>query len=127
VRAQANVTKVIFGFCTSGNHTWCRGAISRPGSVPPLLCACPHHDGQEVVALPADPRLDRQVVPGKRDTRLLDAWGETLRKNGTLEVDVPDDKKSQVSMRERMYTAARRQSLKVSVRVRDGKMVVTVR
>lgn len=78
--------------------------------------------------MPEPPAHQRPTVQsGKRNTRLLDQWGELLRKNGSVTVEAPDDPKAVTSIRERLYTAAKRQCLKVSVRVKDGSIVATVK
>lgn len=102
-------------------HAHCRGAAARPGGAEPLLCACLCHVGKEVVPPPAE--VQREVVTGKRDSKLLNQWATTLHQAGRLEVEVPADEKVRTSMMGRMRTAGRRAGLKVKIREKDGLLV----
>lgn len=72
-------------------------------------------------------RVHELLEGGSRSTELLRLLEAELADRGELELRAPRDKKMATSLRERVYTAARRRGIKVSVSVKDGRMRAVVR
>lgn len=89
-----------------------------------MRCACRCHEGQTLEVSELADAVER-VQTGKKNSRLLDEWGARLRAEGELRVRAPEDPKVLASARQRLYTAAKRQALRVSVRVCNGQLVAT--
>lgn len=101
-------------------HRRCAGAWQ--GKTVVVRCTCSCHTGDEVPVTPASRVVERAkaVRPGKRSKAFLEELAERLRKDGELEFPAPDDEKANKSLRERIYSAARRSGMKVRVTNRDG-------
>lgn len=110
-------------------HGKCHGALERPNGKL-WLCECPCHKGQEVKppsrTATIEARAGRALQrSGKRDADLLTRIADTLHGQGYIEFDAPEDPKQNKSLRERIYTAARKSGMKVKVKndlAVDGKI-----
>lgn len=117
-------------------HGKCPAATERPPGNLPWRCPCPCHDHTTIIPRSRHAATQERAVKvvtehrsGKRDGKLLDAIYSTLRERGEIEFDAPSDPKQNKSLRERIYTAARKNGMKVKV-VNDleaGKIRATVK
>jgi hypothetical protein len=101
-------------------HGRCAGAWA--GKEKTVRCTCSCHSGEEAPVTHAT-RLETvvtAVAPGKRSSKLLVELAERLRVDGELEFPAPEDEKENKSLRERIYSAARRSGMKVKVTNKDG-------
>jgi hypothetical protein len=102
-------------------HERCAGAWSTSKGGYRCHCSCHTGDEQPVDIAAATVQAKVQAVtPGKRSKALLEEIAERLRKDGELEFPAPDDEKENKSLRERIYSAARRTGMKVRVTNKDG-------
>lgn len=101
-------------------HARCAGAWE--GKTGVLRCTCVCHTGEEQPVARQDIVQQRAqtVATGKRSSKLLDEIAERLRADGELEFKAPEDPKENKSLRERIYTAARRKGMRVKVTNKDG-------
>lgn len=107
-------------------HARCPAATARPGGGV-WRCQCDCHTGDEMPAPRTEIVVERakRISTGKRNKALLEEIAERLIKDGHLELPAPEDPKECKSLRERVYTAARRKGMKVRVLVRDGQIRAT--
>lgn len=101
-------------------HERCAGAWESKSGV--TRCSCTCHTGDEAPVARVDIVQQRAstVTTGKRSSKLLEEIAERLRVDGELEFEAPEDEKENKSLRERIYTAARRKGMRVKVTNKDG-------
>lgn len=101
-------------------HARCQAAWQAPHGV--VRCTCGCHTGDEA---PVTRQIRVQaraqaVTAGKRSAKFLDDIYEHLRADGELTLEAPEDPKENKSLRERIYSAARRKGMRVKVTNKDG-------
>lgn len=117
-------------------HAKCPAATERPPGNLPWRCPCSCHDHENITPRPRSQETVERAIKvvteqrsGKRDGKLLDSIYATLRERGEIEFDAPTDPKQNKSLRERIYTAARKHGMKVKVvnDLKTGKVRATVK
>jgi hypothetical protein len=116
----------VTGHCDNNFHDKCRGALRRPrdpktNAERAWRCQCDCHAGQ-VLELEPEPE---KAAPTAKEMKQY--WGEQLMLLGHVEVDLPADEKEVQDARNKLHYAAWARDLKITTRVKDGKIVAKVK
>lgn len=101
-------------------HDRCAGAWESKGGVTRCTCSCHTGDEAPVTRQIRVQARAQAVTAGKRSAKFLDDIYEHLRADGELTFEAPEDPKENKSLRERIYSAARRKGMRVKVTNKDG-------
>ena len=111
------------GWCASGNHSFCRGAVNNPGQeseIKVFECNCKCHHGKKVAPIETIMHAPRK---GARNAEQLEEFVSKFLAFGKVEVDLPENDDEIQPLRSRMNTAGRKAKIKVRTKIQDGKII----
>ena len=113
------------GWCASGNHSHCRGAINNPGNKPdPVFhCDCRCHRGKKVATPP--PEVQRVLHPRAEAQKVTDEWVSKCIVHGHVEVPVSSEAEAR-SIQGRITRTAKKGTVKITTRYVDGQVIAKV-